>query len=169
MNTLPQQLAAYAAYHRDWRNIATHFVGIPAIVLSSASLLSRPAWPVAGLMLSPAVALAGLLALYYLRLDRRFGLLMTLLLGLVLVAAANMAALPLAQWLWLSVGGFVLGWVFQLVGHVWEGRKPAFVDDISGLAIGPLFIVFELLVLLGACRQLARQVKAMHTPPAGPV
>jgi uncharacterized membrane protein YGL010W len=40
MNTLPQQLAAYAAYHRDWRN-CSHFVGIPAIVLSSASLLSR--------------------------------------------------------------------------------------------------------------------------------
>ena len=40
---LTQQLAKYAAYHRDRRNIATHFIGIPMIVLAVAVLLSRPA------------------------------------------------------------------------------------------------------------------------------
>lgn len=164
MKTLQQQLAGYAAYHQDRRNVATHFIGIPAIVLASASLLSRPAWLLAGLPLTPALLLASLLALYYLRLHRPLGLLMTLLLGLVLLAAARLALLPEAQWLALSVGGFVVGWVFQLVGHVWEGRKPAFVDDVSGLAIGPLFIVFELLVWLGACPRLAEQVKAQLRP-----
>ena len=34
MRTLTQQLAQYAEYHRDRRNIATHFIGIPLIVLS---------------------------------------------------------------------------------------------------------------------------------------
>lgn len=29
MRSLEDQLAAYAAYHRDARNIATHFIGIP--------------------------------------------------------------------------------------------------------------------------------------------
>ncbi|MEX5714490.1 Mpo1-like protein [Serratia ureilytica] len=29
MRSLEDQLAAYAAYHRDARNIVTHFIGIP--------------------------------------------------------------------------------------------------------------------------------------------
>lgn len=62
------------------------------------------------------------------------------------------------------LGAFAGGWVFQWLGHCWEGRKPAFVDDVSGLVIGPLFILFELLVRLGACRQLATQVKAQAGP-----
>ena len=44
MRTLTQQLTQYAAYHRDRRNIATHFIGIPMIVLALAVLLSRPAF-----------------------------------------------------------------------------------------------------------------------------
>ena len=34
MKTLVDHLAQYAAYHRDRRNIVTHFVGIPMIVLA---------------------------------------------------------------------------------------------------------------------------------------
>ena len=40
MRSLEDQLAAYAAYHRDARNIATHFIGIPLIVVSLLALLS---------------------------------------------------------------------------------------------------------------------------------
>ena len=42
MKTLVDHLAQYAAYHRDRRNIASHFIGIPMIVLAVAVLLSRP-------------------------------------------------------------------------------------------------------------------------------
>ncbi|TDQ39898.1 uncharacterized protein DUF962 [Thiopseudomonas denitrificans] len=49
MKTLEQQLAGYAAYHRDRRNILTHFVGIPMIVLAVAILLSRPGMQSGGL------------------------------------------------------------------------------------------------------------------------
>jgi len=34
MKTLEQQMGFYAAYHQDTRNKATHFVGVPAIMLS---------------------------------------------------------------------------------------------------------------------------------------
>src|SRR3546814_9523920 len=33
-------------------------------------------------------------------------------------------------WLGSGLGMFVLGWVIQFVGHYYEGRKPAFVDDL---------------------------------------
>src|ERR1051325_1315158 len=34
MRTLEDQMSTYAAYHQDARNKATHFVGVPVIVLS---------------------------------------------------------------------------------------------------------------------------------------
>ena len=36
MKTLVEHLGQYAAYHRDRRNIASHFIGIPLIVLAVA-------------------------------------------------------------------------------------------------------------------------------------
>ena len=42
MGAFEENLAMYAKYHRDLRNIATHLVGIPMIVLSLAALAARP-------------------------------------------------------------------------------------------------------------------------------
>ena len=55
MKTLEDQLSSYAAYHRDPRNIATHFIGIPLIVMAITVLLSRPSLPFMGLAISPAL------------------------------------------------------------------------------------------------------------------
>ncbi len=55
MKTLVDQLAQYADYHRDRRNIATHFVGIPMIVLAVQVLLSRPALQAGAFVLTPAL------------------------------------------------------------------------------------------------------------------
>ncbi len=50
---------------------------------------------------------------------------------------------------------FVVGWFFQLLGHaVFEGRKPAFMDDLSHTLIGPMFVVAKLLVRLGLRQDL---------------
>jgi len=165
MKTLTDQLATYATYHRDPRNITTHFIGIPMIVLAVVVLLSRPGVEVAGLSLTPAVIASLLAAAYYLRLDRGFGAVMAALLALALWFGGWAAALPTAQWLTVGAGGFVVGWAFQFVGHWYEGRKPAFVDDLMGLLIGPLFVVAEAAFMLGLCQPLRQAVEQR----AGPV
>lgn len=165
MKSLVDHLSQYAAYHRDPRNIATHFVGIPLIVLAVAILLSRPGWEIGAAWLSPALLVAVASAWFYLRLDVRFGLVMGLLLGLCLWAGHWLAAQDTGLWLSAGLGAFVIGWVIQFVGHYYEGRKPAFVDDLSGLIIGPLFVVAELAFLLGLCPALKRAIEAN----AGPV
>uniref|UniRef100_UPI00194E9B49 Mpo1-like protein n=1 Tax=Pseudomonas ogarae (strain DSM 112162 / CECT 30235 / F113) TaxID=1114970 RepID=UPI00194E9B49 len=76
MKSLVDHLSQYAAYHRDPRNIASHFIGIPLIVVAVAVLLSRPEWSLGGLWLSPAVLLALASAWFYLRLELKFGALM---------------------------------------------------------------------------------------------
>ncbi len=82
MKNLVDHLSNYAAYHRDPRNIATHFIGIPLIVLGITTLLSRPVMDMAGLATSPAVLTVIALSAYYLRLSLGLGVLMTGLLAL---------------------------------------------------------------------------------------
>ncbi|SEB11151.1 Mpo1 family 2-hydroxy fatty acid dioxygenase [Paraburkholderia sartisoli] len=175
MRTLTEQLTQYAAYHRDRRNIATHFVGIPMIVLAVAVLLGRPAFAVAALPfpLSPACVLVVVMALYYLVLDVPLGIVMSAALALCVVAGQWLAAQSTLTWLVSGVGLFVVGWVFQFVGHVaYEHRKPAFVDDLIGLAIGPLFVLAEALFAFGwrpALREaIEAQVGATRINPAAP-
>lgn len=164
MKTLTDHLAQYAAYHRDRRNIATHFVGVPLIVLAVTVLLSRPAFAAGGLVLSPAVAAALAATLFYLRLDVRFGVVMAALLALCVAAGQALAAGPAATWLGAGVGLFVVGWIIQFVGHWYEGRKPAFVDDVLGLVIGPLFVVAEAGFLLGLRPEVQQAVEARSGP-----
>ena len=168
MNALEQHLTQYAAYHRDRRNIATHFVGIPMIVVAIMSFLARPVLtlaglPFPGLSISPALVLYLAGTLYYLRLDLRFGLTMAVLNGLALWLGLQMAALDWSHWFGWSLGIFVGGWALQALGHYWEGRKPAFMDDIRGLAIGPLFVVAEAGFALGFRREVAAQIGESFT------
>lgn len=164
MKTLLDQLSNYADYHRSERNITTHLIGVPMIVLALMVLLSRPAWVVNELALSPAVFIVVVLLLYYLRLHIAMGLIMSALLVSGLFLSAWVATLDDAIWLATGVGGFLLGWVIQFVGHYFEGRKPAFFDDVMGLAIGPLFVVAEALFKLGLFSELAQEIENRSGP-----
>ena len=164
MKTLEQQLTLYAAYHQDRRNILTHFIGIPMIVLAVATLLSRPGMQSGGLWLSPALLVGVLAAVYYLLLDLRYGVVMALKLTIFLWFAALLAQLSTAGWLGWGLVLFVLGWIIQFIGHHYEGRKPAFLDDIMGLAIGPLFVVAELGFMFGLRKPLADEIASRLEP-----
>ncbi|UEB96159.1 DUF962 domain-containing protein [Pseudomonas sp. HN2] len=160
MKSLVDHLSQYAAYHRDPRNIVSHFIGIPLIVVAVAVLLSRPEWSLGGLWVSPAVVVALASAWFYLRLELQLGVLMTLLMGLSVWIGHALAQQSILVWLSSGLAMFVIGWVIQFVGHHYEGRKPAFVDDISGLIVGPLFVVAEVAFLLGMRQELKAQIEA---------
>jgi uncharacterized membrane protein YGL010W len=119
----------YAAYHRDPRNRLCHEIGIPLIVLSAEAMLRHVAVGPTNL-----AQLATLLVMcYYIRIAGRAAL--PALVGLVVLElAALFVPLPVA------VGLFVIGWILQFVGHAYEGRKPAFLTNLTHLLIGPLWI-----------------------------
>ena len=166
MKSLVDHLSQYAAYHRDPRNIASHFIGIPLIFVAVAVLLSRPGWPVGTVLGSPALLVAVASAWFYLRLELRLGVLMTVLLGLAVWLGQVLAAQSTWVWLGSGLGMFVVGWVIQFVGHYYEGRKPAFIDDLTGLIVGPLFVVVEAGFLLGLRGELKRAIEERAGPVA---
>lgn len=156
MKNIEQHLTQYAAYHRDQRNIATHFVGVPIIVFSVVLALAQ-------LSIGPlhagwiGIALAGG---YYLWLDRPIGLAMLIFLLLCGVAASLISAQTgWAVALGLALALFVTGWIIQFIGHRYEGVKPAFTDDVMGLAIGPLFVMAEVFFMAGGKRGLRKYIE----------
>ena len=162
MRTLEQQITQYAAYHRDRRNITTHFVGVPMIVFSV--LMALVPYALGGI--NVALIVLTIVAIYYLYLDRVLGtaMLMSLFVGYLVAVYLN-ARIGNAN-IMLSVAGvlFVLGWILQLVGHRYEGIKPAFTTDLAGLIIGPLFVMAEIFFKLGLKNNLKDYVEARVGP-----
>ncbi len=159
MSALVDHLSRYAEYHRNGRNVATHMVGIPLIVLAVEILLSRPHWTAGPMIWSPVVPAAAVATIFYVSLDVAMGLVMAVLLSIGAWIGFHAAEATTAVWLGAGVGAFVLGWIIQFIGHGFEGRKPAFLDDITGLVIGPLFIVAEVAFFIGLRKKLKGMIE----------
>jgi uncharacterized membrane protein YGL010W len=159
-------LQQYAEYHRDRRNIATHFVGVPMIVFGVGALLARPEFMLGERAWTPGwIVLVLAVGWYVSRGLFTLGLVTSLAVG-ALVFAAHGLTQGLSTWAWLAwaLGFFGLGWVIQFVGHWYEGRKPAFADDLVGLLVAPMFVTLEAFALLGAFRKVIADVER-HAGP----
>lgn len=149
MPTLEQQMGFYAAYHQDRRNKATHFVGVPMIIFGLFVALGWVRVEVGGATLTAAMLLAAVVLAWYFVLDVPLALAMLALNALLLFLADKVSTQPMATgvaWFVVLFGG---GWVIQLVGHAWEGRKPALVDNFFQIFVAPIFLAAEVFFALG--------------------
>jgi uncharacterized membrane protein YGL010W len=159
MKTLEDQMAFYAAYHQDARNKATHFIGVPVIMLSLFIPLAWLRVDVGGLVLTAAMAFATIVLAYYFILDLALGLAMLVFTALLVWTGERIAALGTLQgWVWFAVF-FIGGWILQLVGHVFEGRKPALADNLFQIFVAPIFLAAEVFFALGYKPALHSAVK----------
>jgi uncharacterized membrane protein YGL010W len=61
----------------------------------------------------------------------------TLGIPLILVSIGMFAVSFFVQHLWMyALGVFVAGWIFQFVGHAFEGKAPEFLHDWRFLFVG---------------------------------
>src|SRR5262249_47733798 len=149
VRTLEQEMAIYAAYHRDPRNRATHFVGVPLIMLALLIPLSFQRFELMGFSVTPAMLAAAALLAYYFVLDFALAVAMLAVLGALIWLAELLAAGGAARaWAWFGVL-FVGGWILQLVGHVFEGRRPALVDNLFQIFVAPIFLCAEIFFAFG--------------------
>ena len=133
--TKTELFTEYASYHSDRRNRICHVIGIPLIVLGILGLMSmvRSSGPVDLAMVAAVATL-----IYYAAIDVR-GAVISLVVFIVLYLVA-------VRLTWeVNLAAFVLGWVFQLIGHRFEGTKPKFLENLIYLLIGPLYIFEEVL------------------------
>jgi uncharacterized membrane protein YGL010W len=75
---------------------------------------------------------------------------------------------PLSWLRWFALL-FVGGWRLQLIGHYFEGRKPALVDNVFQIFVAPIFLAAEVFFALGYKKNLRKNVSlAGHTAPKAP-
>ena len=149
MQTLEQQMSVYGAYHRDARNRATHFVGVPIIIFALLVALGWLRLNIAGIALSGAMLFVIIVHAYYFRLDIALAAAMTVFTLVLLYLSEQVAQLPFAQSVTIFLVSFIGGWILQLVGHYFEGRKPALVDNFFQIFVAPLFLMAEVFFALG--------------------
>ena len=166
MRTSTELLARYAAYHRDRRNIISHFVGVPLIVFAVGVLLARPVLAAGNVVaLTPAWILFVVAAAWYLtRGSAVLGVAVSAVVGVLLWLGQRAADGSVPVWLGWGLGCFTIGCVIQFIGHWYEGRKPAFVDDLVGLLVGPMFVVAEAMFMLGWNKPLQEAIEQRVGP-----
>ncbi|MCF6765493.1 DUF962 domain-containing protein [Thiotrichales bacterium 19S3-7] len=132
MRSLEEWLALYAESHQNKINKRIHYICVPLIMFSILGIL----WAVTP-YLAALLVLIGIV--YYLRLSVPLAIVM-LIISLVMLLIISLMNDRLIICLIL----FIISWIFQFIGHKYEGKKPSFFQDLQFLFIGPLWIVNEL-------------------------
>lgn len=130
--------ADYEEHHRAEGNQWCHVVGIPLIIAGMLGLLSVELFRLRELPVEAALLLVLAAGAAYLWLEPRLG-------GVMFAASlAIYLGARLLDWR-VALALFVLGWIFQLVGHgVYEKRSPAFLRNLAHLLVGPLWVLHHL-------------------------
>jgi len=141
MKTMQDWLDAYGVSHKNSINKLIHWICVPLIFVSLIGLMSSVNFAFIGLDYCSYIHL-GLLFLiggliFYLRLSK------TMALGMALVSLAILLLVDLVNQnfenshAWIYLVTFVVAWIGQFIGHMIEGAKPSFFDDLKFLLIGP--------------------------------
>lgn len=164
-----EQASMYLAYHRNPRNRATHFIGVPAIAFA---ILIPMTWlklfTAGGYPVTLAEVFLGAVILMYLWMDVAIGFATALFYIPVLIVAEWAAHQG------YSIGGgifaafFIGGWIFQLIGHAFEGRKPALADNLFQIFIAPMFLMAEVFFALGLKKNLHDEMESRWIKYRGP-
>jgi uncharacterized membrane protein YGL010W len=131
-------LDRYGEFHRNRANKAIHWVCVPLIVWSVLGAL----WTVSPVVAYVAIGLS--MAFYaWLSPPLAFGML-----GVIALMVWPLTLLG-AHALIVSIAVFVAAWIGQFIGHILEGRKPAFLEDVRSLLVGPVWLLADLYRRLG--------------------
>ncbi len=66
---------------------------------------------------------------------------------------------------WVFFGGQVVGWAIQLLGHRFEGNRPALLKNPIAFAMGPLMVLVELMETMGIHPGFAVEAREAVTKP----
>ena len=138
MKSLEQWFEAYGESHRNHTNKITHWFCVPLVTFSVLGLLWAVHW-------SLAIAIMAVALFFYIRLSVPLTLAMLVSTGIMLfiISLLESALVP------LSLGIFIIAWIFQFIGHHIEGKKPSFFQDVQFLLIGYLWVIAFLFRRLG--------------------
>ena len=148
---IDQWFASYSSDHRHPVNRLIHWIAVPLILWSVIAIL----WtiPVVATWFRPGLfaALAMFFAwMFYYRASRRIGLgMLAVFVAMAWLTRGLFYALGREQLLYVAIGVFVVAWIGQFIGHIYEGHRPSFFTDLVFLLVGPMWTLRKLYQRLG--------------------
>ena len=146
MKKIDSLLNEYGESHKNKTNKLIHWLCVPLIYLSIVGLFrSIPSDLLKNDFLSEnylnwASITIVIVMIYYTTMSLMLMVGMTLFSFFCLYICNTLIILELSI-LWISVGVFIISWIFQFIGHKIEGKKPSFLKDIQFLLIGPAWLM----------------------------
>ena len=152
-------------HHQKKVTLFSHLVGVPLITLGVLILFGWIKVSIPGIFtLSAAWIGIIIFAIYYLIMDLLIGAVTT---AILIVFCAITSALTingpsaLSEKLFIVI--FILGLIFQLIGYLFEGKKPLLLKNFfSSVSIAPFLVTAEILFMLGLKEDLQKQVLKVH-------
>ena len=147
MKKLNDYLTFYQQHHQKKATKITHFFGIPMVMIG---LLIGLQWLQLTLGGKYAVNLNVIFVVatlvFYAYLDIAFAGVMfaIILIPMILIYLITPISPTLHSMIAFAVF-FIGGWILQFMGHAFEGKRPAFTDNLLQLIIAPLFLIVELM------------------------
>ena len=136
---LQELFTEYAECHRHHVNILIHKIAVPMIFFNAVAMLD---WVVLGQIpgssgwpMTLGQLFVVLCAIWYLAMDVKLGILLSL-------SLAAMLALGWVTPAWAVIAAGVVGWAVQLAGHlVWEKKAPNFTRNAIQALVGPIYFL----------------------------
>ena len=140
-------LDEYGDSHQNYYNEVIHWICVPLIIFSVLCLL----W----IIPTPKLFEHFYVTINWCILFIAISLIYYLLLSVKLAIAISAFAFFLTYLIYLieqsdlslylvSIGMFVVGWIGQFIGHLIEGKRPSFAQDLQFLMIGPIWLIASL-------------------------
>lgn len=151
MRAFNQYFQTYQLQHTTLINKIAHFIGVPLLIFSILIFLS---WIHISVPYTFDTTLAWLLSftalIYYVFFDMIFaGVLAIIFILLNVIALLITGNAPSWAGFTVFLVTFILGGILLLIGHLVEGKKPAFMNNHKQLLIAPLFLVAEAFFYFG--------------------
>lgn len=158
---LTEQLSLYQSYHTKPITKLTHYIGVPALVFAAMILFGWVHISIPNIFsINLTWILLAALIIFYFSLD----FLLAAGLGVILILMAFIAEffsqpeitkLGIIAFLFF----FITGVVAQLIGHLHEKKKPAFMQSLTQALIAPLYLFAEVMFSLGWRKDLEEKIK----------
>ena len=144
MRDLNSWLREYKESHTHPVNVTIHKFAVPLIMWSIIGLLwciPIPSIFPAEYFVNWATLFIALCLVFYLILSLKMFIGMLILTSIFIFICAKLDDFSQDILLYSSIVVFIVAWVFQFIGHKYEGKKPSFFKDIFFLLIGPLWVL----------------------------
>lgn len=157
---LDKFLSSYGDSHQQLFTKITHVIGVPIIIFGLAVLLNWLELTIHGVGTASATWFFVLfMTIFYCFFDWQIALITGVwMLVLALISFFWVGILPSLKGFYIFIICFVGGWILLGIGHLFEKKKPAILQNVWQMFNAPIFVTLEIAFWFGFKQALKKRI-----------